>query len=287
MEKRNWVNGTSDIMFKTILRNNRKYLSFIVSEITKIPEDIIYNNLKYSPVEFTIDNKREKKKISDLIIELDMHLINLEMNKKMNESIKNRNNLYLDKINVEQYKENKDYKNGKKVIQINFNEKLYDGDKIIYKFKMMEEDLKISYEDNKEIYIVDLEKIKKMCYNGLEMNNFEKALSILVSRNKEEALNISKGNDMLEEVYKNMEELNMNEVFLGMYDQEEENKKMMNSMKLEGIEEGIEKGIEQGLEAGKEEEKIEIAKNLIELNISIDDIIKATGLSKEKIEKLK
>ena len=153
MEKRNWVNGTSDIMFKTLLRNNRKYLSFIVSEITKIPEDIIYNNLKYSPVEFTIDNKREKKKISDLIIELDMHLINLEMNKKMNESIKNRNNLYLDKINVEQYKENKDYKNGKKVIQINFNEKLYDGDKIIYKFKMMEEDLKISYEDNKEIYI--------------------------------------------------------------------------------------------------------------------------------------
>ena len=100
MKNRNWINGTSDIMFKTLLRNNRKYLSFIVSEITKIPEDIIYNNLKYSPVEFTIDNKREKKKISDLIIELDMHLINLEMNKKMNKSIKNRNNLYLDKINV-------------------------------------------------------------------------------------------------------------------------------------------------------------------------------------------
>ena len=126
-----------------------------------------------------------------------------------------------------------------------------------------------------------------MCYNGLEMNSLEKALSILISINKEEALNISKGNDILEEVYKNMEELNMNEVFLGMYDQEEENKKMMNSMKLEGIEEGIEKGIEQGLEAGKEEEKIEIAKNLIELNISIDDIIKATGLTKEEIEKLK
>ena len=275
MEKRNWINGTSDIMFKTILRNNRKYLSFIVSEITKIPEDIIYNNLKYSPVEFTISNKQEKKKISDLIIELDMHLINLEMNKKMNESIKNRNNLYLDKINVEQYKENKDYKNGKKVIQINFNEKLYDGDKIIYKFKMMEEDLKISYEDNKEIYIVDLEKIKKKCYNGLEMNEIEKALSILISRNKEEALKISKGNDMLEEVYKNMEELNMNEVFLGMYDQEEENKKMMNSMKLEG------------LETGEKNKSIEIAKNLIELNISIDDIIKATGLTKEEIENLK
>ena len=34
------------------------------------------------------------------------------------------------------------------------------------------------------------------------------------------------------------------------------------------------------------EEKIEIAKNLINIGINIDDIIKATGLSKEEIEKL-
>ena len=152
---------------------------------------------------------------------------------------------------------------------------------------MREEDLKISYEDNKEIYIVDLEKIKKMCYNGLEMNGFEKALSILISRNKEEALNISKGNDMLEEVYKNMEELNMNEVFLGMYDKEEENKKMMNSMKLEGIEEGLQEGIEKGLEAGEKNKSIEIAKNMIEKNIEINIISEVTGLSIEEIENLK
>ena len=37
---------------------------------------------------------------------------------------------------------------------------------------------------------------------------------------------------------------------------------------------------------GLAEGKIEIAKNLIKLGINIDDIIKATGLSKEEIEKL-
>ena len=37
---------------------------------------------------------------------------------------------------------------------------------------------------------------------------------------------------------------------------------------------------------GKTEEKIEIAKNLIKLGINIDYIIKATGLSKEEIEKM-
>ena len=32
--------------------------------------------------------------------------------------------------------------------------------------------------------------------------------------------------------------------------------------------------------------KIEIAKNLIKLGINVDDIVKATGLIKEKFEKL-
>ena len=287
MKEKVWINGTSDIMFKTLLRNNRRYLSYIVSKITGIEESIIYNSLKYSPVEFKIENKNEKKKISDLIIEIDMHIINLEMNKKMNESIKNRNTAYIDKINIEQYKDKKDYKNSKKVIQINFNEQKYEGEKIVYKFKMMEEELKLAYEDNKEIYVVDLEKIKNKCYNRLEMNEFEKALSLLVSRNKEEAKELSRGNDMLEEVFNNMEELNMNEVFLGMYDEEEENKKMMNSMKLEGLEEGIEQGIEQGLKTGEKNKAIKIAKNMINKNIDINVISEVTGLSIEELENLK
>ena len=119
------------------------------------------------------------------------------------------------------------------------------------------------------------------------MNEFEKALSLLVSRNKEEAKELSRGNDMLEEVFNNMEELNMNEVFLGMYDEEEENKKMMNSMKLEGLEEGIEQGIEQGLKTGEKNKAIKIAKNMINKNIDINVISEVTGLSIEELENLK
>ena len=37
---------------------------------------------------------------------------------------------------------------------------------------------------------------------------------------------------------------------------------------------------------GRTEEKTEIAKNLIKLGINVDNIVKATGLSKEEIEKL-
>lgn len=47
----------------------------------------------------------------------------------------------------------------------------------------------------------------------------------------------------------------------------------------DGIEEGIEKGIEKG--------KIEVAKNLLSMGMDVLTVIKATGLSKEDIEKIK
>ena len=52
-------------------------------------------------------------------------------------------------------------------------------------------------------------------------------------------------------------------------------KNSLDTAKEEGIEEGIEKG------------KIEVAKNLLENNVSIEIITKSTGLSKEQIDRLK
>ena len=42
----------------------------------------------------------------------------------------------------------------------------------------------------------------------------------------------------------------------------------------------------KGSQSGLAEGKNEIAKNLIKLGLNVDDIVKATGLSKEEIEKL-
>ena len=49
---------------------------------------------------------------------------------------------------------------------------------------------------------------------------------------------------------------------------------------------GYDKGIEQGKLEGKKENTIEIAKKLKQMKMSMDDIVEATGLSKEIIEKL-
>ena len=48
-----------------------------------------------------------------------------------------------------------------------------------------------------------------------------------------------------------------------------------------------EKGIEKGIERGVEREKVNTARNLLLLDIPIEKIVKATGLSKDEIEGLK
>ena len=57
--------------------------------------------------------------------------------------------------------------------------------------------------------------------------------------------------------------------------------------KEEGLAEGREEGLAEGREEGKEEKSLEIAKKMLEANSPIDFICQMTGLSEEKILKLK
>ena len=54
-----------------------------------------------------------------------------------------------------------------------------------------------------------------------------------------------------------------------------------------GMEVGIQQGIQEGIEAGEKNKAIEIAKNMLEKNMSIEAIVSCTGLTKEEIEELK
>ena len=55
----------------------------------------------------------------------------------------------------------------------------------------------------------------------------------------------------------------------------------------EGMEKGLEKGKEEGRAEGREEALLKAARKLLELGISVLDIVKATGLREEQVKKLK
>ena len=73
--------------------------------------------------------------------------------------------------------------------------------------------------------------------------------------------------------------------------EEEDKKKIQNSLlseaKEEGIEQGYTSGINDGISKGVSQEKVSIAKNLLSMNMPLGDISKATGLSIENLNELK
>ena len=53
-----------------------------------------------------------------------------------------------------------------------------------------------------------------------------------------------------------------------------------------GLKEGMENGMEKGMEKGRKTEKIEIARTMKSMGMSVDVVANATGLSPEEIEEL-
>ena len=68
---------------------------------------------------------------------------------------------------------------------------------------------------------------------------------------------------------------------------EEDQEMLMNAIKEDYLEEGHEIGVKEGHELGVNQTKLETAKKLLEMNMSLDKIASITGLEKEKIMKLK
>ena len=77
---------------------------------------------------------------------------------------------------------------------------------------------------------------------------------------------------------RDLEDLIMEDKFMGVYNNEIEQKKIANTERYYGKLEGIEEG--------KEATQQEIARKMKEKDIPIETIIECTNLSKEEIEKL-
>ena len=81
-EKGEVIPVIADSIFKSIFRNEemKGILSFLISEITGLNEDYIYDNLEYRDSYIRKQNITLKESISDLIVDIDDNVISLDMN---------------------------------------------------------------------------------------------------------------------------------------------------------------------------------------------------------------
>jgi len=91
---------TYDVVFKSVLQDKESegYLIDLINGITGIKKEYLKGNIVFKNTELKKDEKNEKKKATDLIIEVKENIINLEMNKNYYKGLFEKNDRYIDKI---------------------------------------------------------------------------------------------------------------------------------------------------------------------------------------------
>ena len=250
----------------------------ITHRITGIPKDLILKTYYEKNSEYVISNAIEKGKRSDILFGVKGYIINYELNNRYSLALIIRNDNYLDKVKIDISNHMYTYETMPMAIQINLNNFNHLNMKnTIELFKSRDKNGVV--EDVKwKKYHISIKKVYKKYKKGLELTKLEKEILILRLRKIEEIERIAEGDVELMEVANKLKDLSLDINTIGLYDEAEDNEKMMRSLREEGEKDGIEKGANN--------EKKSIAKNLLNMVISKKDIMKATGLSKKQIARL-
>lgn len=296
------VPATYDIVFKSVMQDEscRDYLVEILHECTKLDKSYIKKNMVIRNSELSVKNVNEKRKITDLIIDIENNIINLEMNRYYYDGLIERNDIYLNSIRNLRLGE--EYVNMPKVIQINFNNfDMYD-DRTIIKFMIMDEEKHIKKTENYEKYHINLNRIRQKYYNKEKLSMFEKRLLILCLDKKEKLKKVSSGDEIMKKVEEKILTISEEDAMILCYDIEEHREKVRRAVTRTEVriatekavgkavekatKKAIKKGIKEGIKEGKREGKVETAKKLLKNGVDIKIISTCTGLSIDKIKNL-
>ncbi len=272
------VPATYDCIFKAIMKKCFKYRADLTSRLTGIPKNLILNTYQEKNTEYVVDNALEKGKVSDVLFGLEGYIINYEFNNRNWDGLIERNDAYLGKVKNDVMSKVKSYASIPKIIQININNFycFLSRDNLL-EFKSRDKYGIIESDKWGKLYI-NLKLIREKYKRGLNLSKLEKELLILTLTNVEEINKLAKGDEELMEVAKELKNLSYDIDTIGLYDEEEERKRIENTKLINAEEKGIKKG-------AKEREKT-IAKNLLKIGVPIKDIVKATGLSKSQVTML-
>ena len=148
---------------------------------------------------------------------------------------------------------------------------------IMTKYMIMSENGKL-FVKNFIIYEINMDYYNKLWYSKNEDEIKKNLYMIMLDLDKKELENMPK-DKIVDKYITNVTIVNDDPEFQKYMSEEEDKKKIQNSLLSEAKENGYKSGINDGIK--------QTAKNLLSMNITLEDISKATGLSIEEINKLK
>ena len=185
---------------------------------------------------------------------------------------------YWGKMYLENIKQGQDYTSLEKVITINILDFEFLGTENYQSSFHLWEDIEKDYmlTDVVEIHFLELPKFRRKKDKDYRENAIERWLMFLEKDTPEATLKELMSLDTaIEKAEQKIEYLSSDEETMRIYYERErslhERANMISSAEARGLEKG----------------KLEIAKNLLDMNISIEQIVLATGLTEEEINKIK
>ena len=271
LRKKEVIPGTFDAVFKAVLTEEKEVLAEIIELVIGIPKEEVIKNGVIINSEYVRENIIETDKKSDLLISIGDNVINLEMDRRYYSGSNKKNNKYIHKI-VNHY-------NPKNTVQICFTsykegEELKGEKKSIRKYMFQDSDGNVE-DYGLEKYKIDLEYIENKYYNNDELTRREKIFLMFKESNREKLKEISKGDKIMDKIYKRLDKLSEDEALSLLYDEKEREEEKKQAEIEYAEEHGLNKGIKQ------------TAKKMLERNMNIDVVAEITGLSLEEVIKLK
>lgn len=305
----------NDLAFRSFFgkEENKDILSLLLGEILKIDSEYIKKHIKYISPELEVNNIKENKSITDILIEVDKYVVDIEAYTKYNKRKKIKSLIYINKILNKYYNNKNEYINNKKIIQINIiekrekNKKYYVRDnekKYIEEVEIIEINIDI---EEATMYTIS-EQLKQWCeLLKSEITDKKRIREIIdkmkysegIKKEMKERIIGHMTKEFLEEIGTTWEERYQLDLAVGRDEIREEatregyeagKEQGIKAGVTQGIEQGIKKGIEQGYKEGyktcKRDSMITLAVKMISNNYNFKEISKLTGLSLEKIEDL-
>ena len=281
----------NDRAFKEVFLNpnNSDLLKALLEFILKIKID----KLEIKKTELLSGNVNIKDKRVDAIVHTGNKKIEIEINSQNKNYLHTRSTAYICNIYQSNANVGDTYNEDTDIIQVNLTWGLGRNNDEMKIYKIMNEKGEL-YVKNFIIYEINMDYYDKIWYSKNEEEIKKNQYMIMLDLDKKELKSMPK-DKIVDKYITNVTIVNDDPEFQKYMSEEEDKKKVQNSLLSEAKEEGISQGIEQGytsgindgISKGISQEKVNIAKNLLSMNMSLEDISKATGLSIEEINKLR
>ena len=272
----------NDRAFKEVFLNpnNSDLLKALLEFILKIKID----KLEIKKTELLSGNVNIKDKRVDAIVHTGNKKIEIEINSQNKDYLHTRSTAYICNIYQSNASVGDTYNEDTDIIQVNLTWGLGRNNEEMKIYKIMNEKGEL-YVKNFIIYEINMDYYDKIWYSKNEEEIKKNQYMIMLDLDKKELKSMPKDN-IVDKYITNVTIVNDNPEFQKYMSEEEDKKKIQNSLLSEAKESGYISGISDGICEGENKKAIEIAKNLLSMNMSLEDISKATGLPIEEINKI-